>query len=179
MPNHENVLVLRAQQGHIEAFERLMALYEGPILYYILRQVDDVELARDLSQETWLAAWKSIRKAWPGSFRPWLYKIAHRNVLMEYRRRKIRPEKIGDPVNDASAFEAEADLSLQIQDLHFAIQRLSKPLLREVVILRYFAELTVKEIATAIDCPEGTVKSRLHFARRELERILNGESDHE
>ena len=181
MQHRQTILVIRAQQRRTDAFERLMALHERPLLYYIRRQLGDADRAWDVSQEVWLSVWKSIpRLKDPHAFHAWLYQIAHRRMALEYRRRQAHQwqneKDIGE--EDLVGPDAPVDVNLQVGELHGAIDKLS-PRLREVVILRYIAQLTVDDITLAIGCPAGTVRSRLHYARKELKQLLEGEHDHD
>ena len=114
------------------------------------------------------------------SFRAWLYQIAHRRVLLEHRRER-RPDRARDNEYrdaDLAACDTPVVMSLLIADLHVAIDKLPERL-REVVILRYIAELTVEDVSLVVKCPSGTVKSRLYHARKELKRLIEGNRNHE
>ena len=181
MQHQQTILVIRAQQRRTDAFERLMALHERPLLYYIRRQLGDADRALDVSQEVWLSVWKTIaRLAHPRAFQAWLYQIAHRRIALEYRRRQSHQwqEEQDLAEEDLVAPDAPVDVNVQIGELHGAIDKLF-PRLREVVILRYIAQLAVEDVALAIGCPAGTVRSRLYYARKELKRLLEGEHDHD
>jgi RNA polymerase sigma-70 factor, ECF subfamily len=180
-PNDEMITVLQAQQRCTKAFERLMSLYERPLLYYIRRQVRDINRAQDISQETWLAVWKALpRLKNSRSFRPWLYQIARQRVMLDYRQSTRREfemceEIISDVTSDT---EADIDSDLQVCDLRRAIDRLAASR-REVIILHYVSEFSVEEISAVLGCPVGTVKSRLYHARQELKQVIIEENKHD
>ncbi len=178
-PSRETLLVIQAQQRRMDAFERLMGLYEKALLYYIRRQVGDINRALDISQETWLAVWKSLpRLRSPGSFRPWLYQIAHQRTLLDHRRNAKHQRGRKDEITpeDLPAPEAAVEETIDVAELRLAVDRLC-PRFREVIVLHYIAELSVEEIALAIGCSAGTVKSRLYYARRELKQLCIGGND--
>lgn len=174
-------LVIRAQRGLADAFEQLMAAHERPLMYYIGHQLGDMDRALDISQEVWITVWKSIRRLKDArSFRAWLYQIAHRQVLLEYRRERRHDWGRMNEYDDAvlTTCDAPVDMSLLIGDLHDAIDKLPERL-REVIILRYIAELTVENVSLVVECPIGTVKSRLYHPRKELKRLIEGNRNHE
>ena len=84
----ERIEVLLAQQGDMEAFRRLVTLYERRLLYYILRFVEDADRALDVLQEVWLSAFRLLpRLDAPEAFRVWLYKITHGKIVEFLRAR--------------------------------------------------------------------------------------------
>ena len=176
MERSERVLVIRAQQGRSDAFARLMALHERPLLYYLGRYVGDLERARDVSQEVWLTVWRSLPGLKePASFRSWLYRIAHRRAALLFRLHK-HDERTNEPQIEGEPVDFEPGRGLEIAELQRAIDRLP-PLRREVIVLHHIVELPVEEIAAALGCPVGTVKSRLFHARAELKRMLHQETN--
>jgi RNA polymerase sigma-70 factor (ECF subfamily) len=179
-PDRETLLVIQAKQGRVDAFERLMVLHEQALLYYIRRQSGDIDRALDISQETWLAVWKSLpRLRSPETFRAWLYQIARQRTLLDLRRnaKHQRGRKDEITAEDVPAPESAIEESIDLTELRRMVDRLCSRW-REVIVLRYVAELSIEEIALAIGCSAGTVKSRLYYARQELKRLLAGGRDH-
>jgi RNA polymerase sigma factor (sigma-70 family) len=128
------------------------------------------EDAEEAVQEAFLRAWRFRKSLAPGSdVRPWLYRVVV-NTCNSKLRSEIphRDRRTGD--GDLDGLSAAGDGSAQVEqsgDIVRALQSL--PLhLRVVVVLRYYADLSEREIATAIGRRPGTVKSRLHEARRQL-----------
>jgi RNA polymerase sigma-70 factor, ECF subfamily len=167
----ETLWVIRAREGNAEAFGRLMARHERPLLYYLRRFIGRTEAALDAHQEVWLDAFRGLRRLHtPEAFRSWLYRIAH-NKAARYIRREIRDEQVIEPLNEShhevcvlpdSPFDAEA--------IHRGLDRLPA-LQREVLTLYYLQDLSQDEMALALDCPVGTIKSRLHHARDALRSL--------
>ena len=135
----------------------------------------DRALAEDLVQETFLHAWQgmpSFRTG--GSFKAWILRILV-NQAMTKRRKKRVPEvplaegmALSDSSNDAEELAINEE-----ERLHFRrILEILPHEQRETVVLRYYADLTVPEIARALGCREGTVKSRLHRALARLRDVF-------
>ncbi|MEX2247388.1 MAG: RNA polymerase sigma factor [Dehalococcoidia bacterium] len=141
--------------------------------YLILR---DAQAAEDVAQEGFIRAYRGMRKFRQGEpFRPWLLRIVTNLALNEARARTRRSGLLGrlgpltrttdDPPDDAAAAADEAAaVARAINELPEAD--------RVVLYLRYFLELSEREIATAIGRPAGTVKSRLHRAGQRLREVI-------
>jgi RNA polymerase sigma-70 factor (ECF subfamily) len=166
------VCVLRAQDGDADAFRRLVLLYEGRLLYFIRRMVQDADRALDVLQDVWLTAFRrlhSLRS--PAAFKTWLYRIAHGKAVDIVRRERRESvisanseleEAIADDETGSERFE-NAEL------VHRALEQLSL-LHREVLTLRFLEDLELAEIAEIVGCTLGTAKSRLHYAKLALRR---------
>ena len=153
--------------------ERLVAEY-GNRLYAaaVLLCANDHD-AEELVFRTFDQAVKKIRQFDPSrNFFTWLYAIMLNFHRMNHRRRRVEvvpmgaAEDLPEQITNPAAETQDAD-----DEVASAIRALSPPL-REVVVLRYFADKTVEEIAAALNLPVGTVKSRLHNARVELANLL-------
>jgi len=175
----ERLEVLRARQGDGEAFRRLVGIYERRVLYYVLRFVDDADEALDVVQEVWLSAFRLLPKLEaPEAFRVWLYRIAHGKTVDFLRRKRRLPESIdaaGAPPEEAATDEAPSLDSAEL--VHRALAHLSVEH-REVLTLHFLEGMSLEEIAQAVSCPPGTVKSRMYHAKRSLrsavERLIHG-----
>ena len=109
-------------------------------------------------------------------FSTWFYTVAANMVKNEYRRRGRKPSlhplpEEGLAHSDTEELLAKLDAPIQRQNLELAVQQLSAKH-RECFLLRYQEELSVQQISEIIGCPEGTVKSRLHYALRTLGKQL-------
>jgi RNA polymerase sigma-70 factor (ECF subfamily) len=162
----------------------LVQRFERRVLYFLRRFESDQDRALDALQEVWLAAWKnrgSLRC--PDAFRAWIYRIAHGKVVeairSEARRRRTERHAQAERRSPAAAPGAVDSSQTAVESMelvHFALSRLS-PEHREVLTLRFLEGMTIGEIAAAIDCPEGTVKSRLHYAGQEIVALIE-EQEH-
>lgn len=166
-------LMLACRGGSATAFEELFRRYRQPMWGYFRRRVADPAVAEDLAQETFLAVLKGASRYQPlARFRTYMYGIAH-NLLAANRRQRHRDAT--EPLaNDVAAPHAPSeDDALWIRQ---AVGRLD-PDDREIVMLREFEQLSYQEIATVLDLPLNTVRSRLFRARLDLARLLAPESE--
>jgi RNA polymerase sigma-70 factor (ECF subfamily) len=119
-----------------------------------------------------MKAFRGIRKLKdPGAVRPWLYRIAH-GIAVDGIRRDTSRER-AEEVHSQS-FEPAAEPSFGIEDagaVHSALNELD-PGHREVLVLYFLEEFSLAEISRIAGCPEGTVKSRLYYARQAMKTIL-------
>lgn len=176
---HERVLVLRAQVGDREAFHELVTLYQRRLTYYIHRLVQDWHESRDISQQVWLDVFRTLGKLQsPRAFRVWLYRIAHNRVVTHIRRQRVDSDARERLASEAIETEQWNDLDLldNADLVHSALSKLSV-IHREIMTLRFLEEMDVKEIACVMECSEGTAKSRLHYARLAMRRIISEERD--
>ncbi len=144
------------------ALRELVRRYERPLSHFIYRYTSgrDVE---DLYQETWLRAVRAARRFDPHRrFSTWLFQIAVNLCRDWHRRAPPLPMELDERADTAHLDRAEAGV-----DAMRLLERLPTPQ-REVLILRYFHDLTENEIASILSCPPGTVKSRLHHALARL-----------
>ncbi|MBS3983884.1 MAG: RNA polymerase sigma factor [Dethiobacter sp.] len=181
--NHsEKDLVARARHCP-EAFGLLYDQNYAAILNYCLRRTGDVELAQDLTAETFVKALKNIgRYEWRGSsFSAWLYRIAG-NELTSYFRKGLHKAVSLEHLRESQGFEpsspeeledeliaAQEQLARQ-QEFLSCRQKISQlpPKYQEVIALRFFAGKSHPEIAEILAKPEGTVKSLLHRGLKKL-----------
>lgn len=169
----EALWVAEAQAGDADAFVRLLNRHEKPLLYYLRRLVPNADDALDLHQEVWLDAFRALKSLQvPEAFRAWLYRIAHHKAA-RFVRDGIREERAVETLVEARSEHSEndADVALDAEALHKALSILPAHH-REILVLHYLRDLTTHEVAAILDCPPGTVKSRLYHARIELRNIV-------
>jgi RNA polymerase sigma-70 factor (ECF subfamily) len=169
----EHLDVLRAQRGDMDAFGRLVGQYERRVLYFILRFTDDADQAVDVIQEVWLSVFRLLPglKA-PEAFRVWIYKIAHGKVVAFLRRKRRIAASIDTaeiPSTDVTNCDETAFENAEL--VHRALGDLSIEH-REVLALHFLEGMSLEEIAQAISCPLGTVKSRMYYAKRSLRNVV-------
>ncbi len=169
---YEQMLVTRCQAGDDEAFAELVARYHGRIGYFVRRMLTDAASADDVLQETWLAAFRGLgRLRSPAAFPVWLYRIARDKACHELRRRRQWVE-LADDATAPDDPEGEPPLAPeQAAAIHRGLERLAPPH-REVLVLRFLEDMTYEDIAEVTGCPVGTVRSRIHYARRALRRAM-------
>lgn len=183
----------RLKAGEAAAFNRLVDERSGDIFALLYRLTEDAEEARDLTQETFLQAFRKIEGfRGEADLKTWLYRIAVNQARNRWRwwkrRRRDRTCSLDAPLGDspdapslASSIaaddgddpEREALARERERVLLAAVRSLARSY-REVVVLRDIEELSYEEVALALDINVGTVKSRLSRARAELRRRLEG-----
>jgi len=168
----DELLAIRCQLGERAAFDALIARWHEPLWRYLRRLANNDDVAGDLSQDTWVRVLRgigSLRE--PAKLRPWLFGIARRVAMdrlrFEYVRRGAEDIELEELPADDSTQDLEADLAAI--DSALAGLPITE---REMLTLFYLRELSLAEIAALLVVPLGTVKSRLHRARRELRHTL-------
>jgi RNA polymerase sigma-70 factor (ECF subfamily) len=167
----ERLLVLRCQTGDEDAYRELVGRF-GPRLRYFLRKlVGQIDRADDLAQEVWIDVLRQLpRLKDAGAFTTWLYRIAHGKAMLDGRRNGRAPATTPD-VEWIAEKEEETFSTEDAERIHAGLDRL-EPDQREVLVLRFLEELSYEEISEVVDCPLGTVRSRIHYAKATLRRIL-------
>lgn len=178
-------LVARVQQGDKKAYDLLVIKYQHKIVQLVNRYLKDPSEAQDVAQEAFIKAYRAI-----GSFRgdstfyTWLYRIAintAKNYLVSRSRRSSQYEV---DIQDAEAMENAPQLQgietperLLMNDeivktIRSAIEHLPEEM-RTAIMLREFEGMSYEEIAEAMECPVGTVRSRIFRAREAIDNKLN------
>lgn len=173
----EQVLVMRAQRGEQDAFRTLVERYQNLVYTLALRMVARPADAEDVAQEAFLAAWKGLPKfRMDAQFSTWLYRLTMNAATDLLRRRRDsqsledeeQPVQLADPAPGPEALSQAAESRAALQR---AISALSENH-RKILLLRAVGGLDYREIGLALGLTEGTVKSRLARARRELRTKL-------
>lgn len=177
----ERALIELARQGDRQAFCALMEAHQGKLYGLCLRMLADREDAMDALQETMLRAYRGLpRFRDDARLSTWLYRIADNVCLDVLRARKRKPrvslETMSEAGFDPPAQEGEqpeqrALRAEQLRMLRLAMGKL-KEKQRHILVLRELQELEYEQIADILDISVGTVKSRIHRARKELLKIL-------
>jgi RNA polymerase sigma-70 factor (ECF subfamily) len=172
MPSADALLVEQIRRGDAEAGRRFVREYYPSVYRYLLYLAGQPELADDLTQETFVQAWRNLDALDDRVvLRPWLHRIAHREFLQVLRSR--RPLASLEDVAEIPAPQAAAQA--HAVELREVIRRL--PLgEREVVVLHYLEGYSYDEIAQILGAPVGRVRQRLVEARARLRRELSDEA---
>lgn len=170
----------------MQAFHALYNRYERQLFFYITTMVHDHHTAEDLFQDVWIKVVDKLSGfSFKGTFKNWVYTLAHHTVIDYIRKqKKEHTVSIDAPVGDedGSTFhdllespEPHILEELTIKELHNAVreslQHLSEEQ-REVFLLRCDADMKFKEIAALLDIPLNTVLGRMHYAIKKIRRYI-------
>ena len=174
-------LITRTQQGDPEAFTPLVRKYHPKLYTHIYRRVKAVEVAKDLTQETWLKAFRGIKTFRGASaFSSWLYRIAENVCLDFFRKQNAQNALALEPLHAISERRIPQthpcpSHALERQELrahlHACIETLT-PIRKRVFRLYYGEDLSIKAIASLLKRSEGTIKTHLRHARLQLRELL-------
>jgi RNA polymerase sigma-70 factor (ECF subfamily) len=170
----EDGLIGRCLDGESAAFAPLVERYHRPLFRVAARLLGDREEARDATQTAFLKAYQALASCdRQRKFFSWIYRILVNECLNTLRAR--RPMQDLDPSLAAPADKADAAESAETRTrVRRALLQLT-PDQRDVIVLRYFAEMRYDQVAAALGIQEKTVKSRLFSARQRLCELLAGE----
>jgi RNA polymerase sigma-70 factor (ECF subfamily) len=184
---HEPALIRDAQNGDLEAFNRLVLAYQDVLYNTALRILSDEALAADATQDAFISAFRSLNSYRGGSFKAWLMRTVTNACYDELRRQKRRPTVPLEPANDddeeieSPHWLADSSMSpeekFEAEELEHAIRHCLEDLpadFRTVVVLADIQGLDYSEVAVAARVPLGTIKSRLARARLRLRECLQG-----
>jgi RNA polymerase sigma-70 factor (ECF subfamily) len=172
----DEILVQHAQQGNERAFAQLVERYQERIFNVCFRIVGDFHDAEEATMDAFLACYRSIstfeRRS---SFATWLYRIA---IRCAYKRREKHPsESIRADESEIPEGRStdEPYKLLRQEEIQKAIEQVMETLpdrLKEVTILHFLEGLSYRDIAEIVECPIGTVGSRINAARRYMQQRL-------
>ncbi len=183
-PGAHSALVQRCQAGDQNAFSELFNLYWRDAVGVARHVIRDPALAEDVAQEAFIKVYRRIGGfGFRSQFRSWLYRVVVNQAISTLRRRvwQERPQAGYDQLTEGwvprtaplEELVVEADERSLVRQM---VNRL-RTSQRLLIHWKYYAGLTDEQIASRIDCPVGTVKSRLHRARRQLSHALGGQVD--
>ncbi len=154
-------LVLEAQAGNSESFGKLYDIYIKKIYDFVYFKTLNKDVAEDIISLTFLKAWNKINQFKNGSFAAWLYMIARNSIIDHYRQNKttINIEDCWD-IADKNDFLGQVDENLNVEIIREAMKNL-KTQDREIIIMRFWLDLSFKEIAERLDKSEGAIKMTL------------------
>jgi len=182
------LLIERIKQGDVRAFEMLVVKYQRRIERLIGRMVRDVDLVQDIAQETFIRAYRAIPQfRGESAFYTWLYRIAvntAKKALVELKRDPVVSEsayaiveegdetsRVENELSDGDTPEAVMATKEIAATVNAAIDALSEDL-RQAITLREIEGLSYEEIADVMNCPIGTVRSRIFRAREAIAERL-------
>lgn len=182
--DNDQQLVQRVQKGDKSAFDLLVLKYQHRVLKLVGRFVSDAAEAQDVAQEAFLKAYRALPSfRGESAFYTWLYRIAintAKNALVSNRR---RPVDFDLDLQDPEQYDRHAKLKdvdtpegvLLTEEIRSVVEHAMEQLpedLRTAIVLREIEGLSYEEIAEAMDCPVGTVRSRIFRAREAIDKRL-------
>lgn len=177
-------LVQRIQTGDKKSFDILVLKYQHKVINLVLRYVHDHDTAQDVTQEAFIKAYRGLKNfRGESAFYTWLYRIAintAKNYLVSQSRRL--PDTDID-VEDAEQFSGESALKeyatpereVLTAEIQMAVTQSIDALpedLRTAIMLRELEGMSYEEIAETMECPIGTVRSRIFRARESIDKVL-------
>lgn len=178
---NEITLIERCREGEPEAFEALFKQYSTKAVRTAYLMTGRKEIAEEVTQETFIKCFREIKNlCHPEAFSAWFYRLLVRLCWRYLSREKhnVSLESVEDNAEKLIAHDSDTleilERNLINNTVQKAVNQLGEPL-RTTVILYYFNELTVNEISIILGCRVGTIKSRLHNARKRLAKKLQAE----
>ena len=180
-------LVSRAIEGDLPAFERLVSRYQNKIVGYAARMLSDADEAEDVAQEVFIKAYRSLDSfRGEAMFSTWLYRITTNLCIDRMRAKKRRPQQaysLDEPFDkeddkggrEIADFSAEPTREVEREELRRRVREVMAEMpekMRTILIMCDMQGMAYEEIAKVLNCPLGTVKSRLFHARADLGRRL-------
>lgn len=176
--NEEQMWIAAARRGDRTAFGRLVQAYQIPVYNLAYRMLNNATEAEDAAQETFLKAYTRLNTYQPDmKFSNWILSIASHHCIDRLRRRRFTWLSIEDDpavewlASDAEQPDAAALRAEQARELQQLLNQLD-PDYRTPVVLRYWYDLSYKEIAETMNISESALKSRLHRARLQLAELI-------
>ncbi len=185
--NSDVYLVSRAIEGELSAFEKLVARYQNKIIGYSARMLGDQDEAEDVAQEVFIKAYRSLDSfRGDAQFSTWIYRIATNLCIDRIRARKRRPQQaysLDEPMDkdedkggrEIADSSAEPTREVEREELRRRVREVMSEMpekMRTILVMCDMQGMAYDEIAKVLDCPIGTVKSRLFHARADLGRRL-------
>ncbi|MBN2416305.1 sigma-70 family RNA polymerase sigma factor [bacterium] len=171
-------LVQSYLSGKQAAFEKIYDRYERPLFSYILKLLRDRTAAEDAFQQTWMQAVKALPAYREQSrFSSWLFGIAH-NCCMDHLRRETTRREDGFQADQLDRREHDGGMPDYLAEKNEELTHLARAIdqlpaeQRAVVLMRVHGEIPFKDIAEALDCSLNTVLGRMHYAVKNLRKLL-------
>ncbi len=183
-PETDQQLVERVQKGDKRAFDLLVLKYQHKILGLVGSYVHDFQEVQDVTQEAFIKAYRAMGQfRGDSAFYTWLYRIAINTAKNHLVSKGRRPPDTDVDVYDAESYDGSYPLKdletpennlqkSQVEDAIFGVIKNLPDELRTAVTLREFEGLSYEEIAQVMDCPVGTVRSRIFRAREAIDKVI-------
>ncbi|HNP18038.1 MAG TPA: RNA polymerase sigma factor [Fulvivirga sp.] len=160
----DELLILKCREGDTKAFELLVKRWSKKLIFFAYKFTNNIEAARDVTQESWISIHKGLRKLQePSKFKSWAFRITH-NKSIDYLRQQKKQElaEIEPVIED----DLDNDQWPTVNALLLNMPKQHKT----VLTLFYLEQQSIRQIASILKLSEGTVKSRIFYAREHLKR---------
>lgn len=181
---YDQLLAVRCRRGDRQAWQEVVRRWEMPLFYYLRRLLHHEADAWDTLQQTWIAAYRGIGSlSNTANFIVWLHRIA-RNLAISHRRgarhalAELAIEETELPECSQQSPDSRAEAFDDAEQVHRAMDQLSVAH-REVLALYFMQDLSIEQIAMVTGASEGTIKSRLYYAKRALREKIDRQRDTE
>lgn len=175
MTDEDELLVEQSLNGNLKSFDRLVLKYQRTLYNSCLRMVGDCSDAQDIVQTVFIRAFEKL-KTFDNRYKffSWIYRIMVNESLRHLDRAKATERLEGDYRSKDKRPDEQFEATLLQEKIQDNLMKL-EPVSRTVIVLRYFADLSYRELAFVFDLPEKTIKSRLYSARQTLGRFIQAE----
>lgn len=171
----EQLPVQQARAGEAAAWDTLFRRYQRPLYVYVYELLHDEQTALDVVQETFVAAVRHLGGlSDDAKFGSWLFGIAHQKCIQRWRRRNREESLHEELAGTAADFDASPDDLLIRRESEARFMELLNQLplpQRSVLLLHFVEEFALDEIAGITETSLGTVKSRMHYAKKSLRKL--------
>jgi RNA polymerase sigma-70 factor, ECF subfamily len=170
-------LVEQARAGQPDAWDQLFRRYQLPLYAFVYEWVREEQTSLDVVQETFINALRHLDSLRDDEkFGSWLFGIAHQKCLQAWRRRTRQPlfaeEDLAQDIRDDQDDPAACLVRREEEEEFLAALEQLAPAYRSVLVLHFLQDFPIEDIAGITGVPVGTVKSRLHYAKRHLRELL-------
>ncbi len=164
----DELLILKIKEGDTKAFELLVKRWNKKLLAFTVKYIKDSETSKDIVQESWTSIYKGISKLKESSkFSTWAFRITY-NKIMDHLRQAMKQKEVIDNIDieeENGDTEGEIDIGKLLETLP-ATQKM-------ILVLFYLEGQSIKQISEITGTPQGSVKSKLFYAREKLKKTIN------
>lgn len=181
------MLVRRFKGKDLQAFDEIFTIYYKPIYFFIYKMVYNVDTAEDITQDTFVKVFKGLSKVETDiKLSPWIYRIAHNACIDHIRKHKITFELLDNVNYENDIKDIKGDDNPEVNYINIELRdKINKVMMRlnnrykTVLILRDYNDLSYKNIAEILGLSEAGIKSLIHRARQEFQKIFKEMSNNE
>lgn len=169
----EEWIILRCQLKDPDAFRELVELMEERLRYYVKSIIHNEADVYDVLQQVWLSVFRNIHRLRDAKkFRTWIYRIAHGKAVSQIRHEKAVEKLNRDLAEQSRQWDEREEWNPEdVARVHVLLRKMNR-IHREVLTLHFLEDMKYDEIAQVVGCSVGTIKSRIHHAKRMLRDLM-------